>query len=168
LYDFGQLVEKHEAMVFRTLARITGDREGLEDMAQEVFLRLFRALPHFRGEAQISTFLYRIVVNVVNDEFRERAKARRASSIEVAEARALIHASAGPAALAEQNQMRQAVEAGLQRLSAHDRAILTLHYQEDRSYQELAAIFDLPMGTVKTHLFRARERLKRMMEDWIR
>ncbi len=59
-------------MVFRTLARLTGEREGLEDMAQEAFLRLFRALPHFRGEAQLSTFLYRIIVNVVNDEFRDR------------------------------------------------------------------------------------------------
>src|ERR1700735_1936593 len=79
----------------------TGDREGLEDMAQEVFLRLFRALPHFRGEAQISTFIYRIIVNVVNDEFRDRKKARLASPIKDEDARELAYSSAGPAVLAE-------------------------------------------------------------------
>jgi RNA polymerase sigma factor (sigma-70 family) len=75
-------------MAFRTIARITGEREGLDDMAQEVFLRLFRALPHFRGEAQISTFLYRIIVNVVKDEFRDRQKARLTSPIDDEQARA--------------------------------------------------------------------------------
>jgi RNA polymerase sigma-70 factor (ECF subfamily) len=168
LYDFEQLVERYEEMVFRTLARLTGEREGLEDMAQEAFLRLFRALPHFRGEAQISTFLYRIVVNVVNDEFRDRKKARLTSPIEGEEARGLAHAGAGPAVLAERAQMQEAVEEALRQLTPADRTILTLHYQEGRSYEEIAAILDSPMGTVKTHLYRARERLKIMMKEWIR
>jgi RNA polymerase sigma-70 factor (ECF subfamily) len=168
LYDFEQLVESHQEMVFRTLARLTGERHGLEDMAQEVFLRLFRALPHFRGDAQLSTFLYRIVVNVVNDEFRDRQKARMTSSIEDEAARGLAHSAAGPAVLAERAQVQQAVDGALQQLSPHDRAILTLHYQEGRSYEEIAVILDLPMGTVKTHLYRARERLKLMMKEWTR
>jgi RNA polymerase sigma-70 factor (ECF subfamily) len=168
MYDFDQLVASHQEMVFRTLARLTGEREGLEDMAQEVFLRLFRALPHFRGEAQLSTFLYRIVVNVVNDEFLDRKKARLATPIEDAEIRGLAHASAGPAVLAERGQMQEAVEAALQRLTPYDRTILVLYYQEGRSYKEIASILDSPMGTVKTHLYRARERLKHMMKEWTR
>lgn len=168
MYDFDQLVESHQDMVFRTIARLTGDRLGLEDMAQEVFLRLFRALPHFRGDAQLSTFLYRIVVNVVNDEFRDRKKARLTSPIEDEQARGLAHSSASPAVLAERAQMQQAVEAGLRQLTPQDRTILTLHYQEGRSYEEIAAVLDLPMGTVKTHLYRARERLKLMMKEWAR
>jgi RNA polymerase sigma-70 factor (ECF subfamily) len=174
LQDFQQLVERHQDMVFRTLARLTGEREGLEDMAQEAFLRLFRALPHFRGDAQISTFLYRIIVNVVNDEFRDRKKARLTSPIEDEEARGLAHSSAGPALLAERAQMQEAVEAGLLQLTPQDRTILTLHYQEGRSYEEIAAILDSPMGTVKTHLYRARERLKVIMlklyskKEWTR
>lgn len=168
MHDFEQLVERHQTMVFRTLARLTGEREGLEDMAQEVFLRLFRALPHFRGEARISTFLYRIIVNVVNDEFRDRRKARLTSPIEDAEAHGLAWSSPGPAVLAERAQMQQAVEAGLLQLTPHDRAILTLHYQEGRSYEDIAAILDSPMGTVKTHLHRARERLKHSIKEWTR
>jgi len=155
-------------MVFRTLARLTGEREGLEDMAQEAFLRLFRALPHFRGEAQVSTFLYRIIVNVVNDEFRDRRRARMTSPIDDEAVRGLAHADAGPAVLAERAQMQQAVEVALLRLVPADRTILTLHYQEGRSYEQIAAILDSPMGTVKTHLYRARERLKIMMKEWDR
>ncbi|HXP86274.1 MAG TPA: sigma-70 family RNA polymerase sigma factor [Bryobacteraceae bacterium] len=165
--DFAELVERHQTMVFRTLARLTGDREGLEDLAQEVFLRLFRALPHFRKQAQVGTFLYRIIVNVVNDEFRRRQKARLASPIEEEE-HALEHSAPGPLELLEQSQMEEAVDAALLRLTEYDRAILTLHYQEDRSYEEIAAILDAPMGTVKTHLYRARERLKGMMKEWTR
>jgi len=168
LQDYEQLVESHQDMVFRTLARLTGEREGLEDMAQETFLRLFRALPHFRGEAQLSTFLYRIIVNVVNDEFRDRKKARLTSTIEDEEARGLAHSSVGPAVLAERAQLQKAVEAGLRQLTPRDRTILTLHYQEGRSYEEIAAILDSPLGTVKTHLYRARERLKTMMKEWTR
>jgi len=168
LYDFEQLVEVHQETVFRTLARLTGEREGLEDMAQETFLRLFRALPHFRGEAQLSTFLYRIIVNVVNDEFRDRKKARLQSPIDDEAARGLAHAGASPAVLPERSQMQQAVEDALRQLAPPDRVILTLHYQEGRSYEEIAAILDSPMGTVKTHLYRARERLKIMMKEWTR
>jgi RNA polymerase sigma-70 factor (ECF subfamily) len=168
LYDFERIVERHQEMVFRTLARLTGEREGLEDLAQEAFLRLFRGLPHFRGEAQLSTFLYRIIVNVVNDEFRDRKKVRLTSSIDDERARGLAHSGASPAVLAERAQMQQAVEEALQQMTAADRIILTLHYQEGRSYEEIAAILDSPMGTVKTHLYRARERLKTKMKEWAR
>lgn len=165
MQDFEDIVARHEATVFRTLARLTGDHDSLEDLAQEVFLRLFRALPHFREEAQLSTFLYRIVVNVVNDEFRRRQQARRASSIEEDETEALAHPAPGPAQLLEKAQVQEAVEAALRELGPRDRAILTLHYQEERSYEEIAAILDQPMGTVKTNLYRARERLKVIMKE---
>jgi RNA polymerase sigma-70 factor, ECF subfamily len=169
LHDFEQIVEQHQDMVFRTLARLTGERDGLEDMAQEVFLRLFKALPHFRGEAAVTTFLYRIIVNVVNDEFSERKKARMMSPIDDAAGRELVMISAAGAAVqVERAQMQDAVDAGLLALPARDRTILTLHYQEGRSYEEIAAILDLKMGTVKTHLFRAREKLRNTMKEWSR
>ncbi len=164
MQDLAELVEQHQAMVFRTLARLTGEREGLEDLAQEAFLRLFRALPHFRGEAQISTFLYRILVNLVNDEFRRRGQARRGSNLDD-EAYDLPHPAPGPADLVERSQMQEAVDAALLRLAPRDRAILTLHYQEGRTYEEIAAILDAPLGTVKTNLHRARARLKAIMKE---
>src|SRR5271157_94775 len=64
-------------MVFRTLMRLTGNRDSVEDLAQEVFLRLYRALPAFRGEALLSTYLYRIVVNIAQDEWKRRRRVDR-------------------------------------------------------------------------------------------
>jgi RNA polymerase sigma factor (sigma-70 family) len=164
--EFAELIERHQAMVFRTLARLTGERDGLEDMAQEVFLRLYRALPHFHRRAKLSTFIYRIVVNVVNDEWRRREQARRMSSLDEG-VHELAHPAAGPGELLERSEFQEALETALSQLPLRDRTILTLHYQEDRSYQEIAAVLALPMGTVKTHLHRARAKLKDMMGDWV-
>jgi RNA polymerase sigma-70 factor, ECF subfamily len=166
LEEFSDLVQRHEAMVFRMLARLTGEREELEDLAQEVFLRLFRALPHFQGRAKVSTFLYRIIVNVVNDEWIRRKEARRMTPIDD-EAHELAYNAPGPGDLLERKQVQQAIEAALEQLEFRDRTVLALHYQEGRSYKEIAAVLELPMGTVKTHLHRSRERLKAAMGEWI-
>ncbi|MBW8748627.1 MAG: sigma-70 family RNA polymerase sigma factor, partial [Acidobacteria bacterium] len=72
--QFDQIVQEHQQQVFRTLARLVNRRENLEDLAQEVFLRLYRALPTFRGEAMLSTYLYRITVNVAQDEWKRRRR----------------------------------------------------------------------------------------------
>src|SRR5580704_6922089 len=73
---FEALVREQQGMVFGTLTRMTGPGAHVEDLAQEVFLRLYRALPEFRGEAAVSTYLYRIVVNVAQDEWKRRRKER--------------------------------------------------------------------------------------------
>ena len=72
--SFEEIVREHQAMVFRTLLRLTGSREHLDDLAQDVFLRLYRALPSFRGEALVTTYLYRIAVNVAQDEWKRRRR----------------------------------------------------------------------------------------------
>src|ERR1700734_430988 len=74
--NFEELVREQQRMVFGTLTRMTGAGAHVEDLAQEVFLRLYRALPEFRGDAAIWTYLYRIVVNVAQDEWKRRRKER--------------------------------------------------------------------------------------------
>ena len=73
---FEALVREHQSMVFRTLSRMTGAGSHVEDLAQEVFLRLYRALPEFRGDSALTTYLYRIVVNVAQDEWKRRRRDR--------------------------------------------------------------------------------------------
>ena len=148
-------------MVFRTLARLTGERD-VEDLAQEVFLRLFRALPGFRGEARLTTFLYRIIVNVVNDEWRRREHARLAVPVEDCDLRSN---APDPAESLDRRRFFEALGECMQELSISERAVLTLYFQEERTYEEMAAILDLPMGTVKTHLHRARQKLKTAMKE---
>jgi len=164
--QFAELIERYEPMVFRTLARLTGKGEGLEDLAQEVFLRLFRALPHFRGTAKVSTFLYRIVVNVANDDWLRRLESQRMAPIDDA-ALARTHPVSDPEYLLQRAELQQALDTVIGQLPVRDRTILILYYQEERSYKEIVEILELPMGTVKSHLYRAREQLKTAMREWL-
>jgi RNA polymerase sigma factor (sigma-70 family) len=161
---FEQIVEDHQVMVFRTLARLIGRRQDIDDLAQDVFLRLFRALPGFRNEALISTYLYRITVNVAQDEWKRRQRQARThvslSDDTAAWEERLEHPAPTPEAHLEDRQFQFLVEQHLMQLSAVERSVLVLYHQEERSYQQIAATLGLPMGTVRTHLHRGRRKLR--------
>jgi RNA polymerase sigma factor (sigma-70 family) len=166
-----ELVEEHQELVFRTLTRLLGRGGEIEDLAQEVFLRLLRGLPQFRGHAKLSTWLYRITVNVAHDEIRRRIETREAVSLDDPDAGWHERLACAGSDLGERLDRRRflvSLEAGLAQLPLQDRAILVLWYQEERSYKEIAEILDLPMGTVKTHLHRARARLQSAVEEKFR
>src|SRR5580704_4428164 len=126
-------------MVFRTLARLTGRNDSLEDLAQDVFLRLFRALPNFRGEAALSTYLYRIAVNVAQNEWKRRQREdRRQVSIsdedESWEDR-LAHPAPNAVEQMEDAEFAEVVQQQLNQLSEPERAVLILYHQEEQSYE---------------------------------
>jgi RNA polymerase sigma factor (sigma-70 family) len=160
-----RIVEAHQKRVFRLLASLVGRTDDLQDLAQEVFLRLFRALPLFRGEAQLSTYIYRIVLNVAQDEWGRRRRPE-SSSVSIDEN---AFALADPASSAEheiaRRQLLALVDECLQSLSQPERAVFVLYHQEERNYQEIATILRIPIGTVRTHLHRARQKLKAMIQE---
>ncbi|MFP5233856.1 MAG: RNA polymerase sigma factor [Acidobacteriota bacterium] len=174
---FEALVREHQRMVFRTLARLTGDGAQVEDLAQEAFLRLYRALPEFRGDAALSTYLYRIVVNVAQDEWKRRRRERVVIANAPADADQSepdwIESFAGdevneharnPQQHLEDAEVRAAVDAALRELPEIERTVLVLYHQEERSYEAIAAVLDLPINTVRTHLHRGRKRLSRQVK----
>ena len=158
-------------MVFRTLVRMTGSNDNIDDLAQDVFLRLFRALPSFRGEALVSTYLYRITINVVQDEWKRRQKMDR-KHVSLSEERGdgagatwtyadrLEHPGADALEQMEQDEFRRMVDRHLLELSQMERAVIVLYHQEERSYDQIADALGLPIGTVRTHLHRGRKKLK--------
>ncbi len=150
-------------MVFRTLLRLAGP-EHLEDLAQDVFLRLFRALPNFRGDAEIATYLYRITVNVAQNEWKRRQRHdRRHVSLSDEDSGLegrLEHPSPNAAEQLEQREFALLVEEHLQSLSVVERAVLIFYHQEERSYGQIAEILDVPINTVRTHLHRGRKKLR--------
>ena len=162
--SFEEIVREHQAMVFRTLLRLTGSREHLDDLAQDVFLRLYRALPSFRGEALVTTYLYRIAVNVAQDEWKRRRRDDRplvSLSDETTDWEArLQHPSRNAEEQMEEREFQQMVEEQLQRLSQIERTVLVLYHQEERTYEEIAHVLSLPIGTVRTHLHRGRKKLR--------
>jgi RNA polymerase sigma factor (sigma-70 family) len=165
---FEQLVRDHQDMVFRTLLRLTGSREHVDDLAQDVFLRLYRALPAFRGEALITTYLYRITVNVAQDEWKRRRREDKplvSISDDDGWHDRLPHPGRNAEEQLEERQFQEAVEEHLQRLSQIERTILVLYHQEERTYEQIALVLGLPIGTVRTHLHRGRKKLREAIQQ---
>ncbi len=178
--NFEALVKEHQGMVFRTLTRMTGAGVQVEDLAQEVFLRLYRALPHFRGDATLSTYLYRIVVNVAQDEWKRRRKEREYIAAEPVfeeegENGSWMENFAGddlsgehartPEQLLADAQMVLAVDQALLELPEIERSVLVLYHQEECSYEGIAIALGLPINTVRTHLHRGRKRLAELIRN---
>jgi len=156
-------------MVFRTLLRLTGNREHVDDLAQDVFLRLYRALPSFRGEALITTYLYRIAVNVAQDEWKRRRRDERShvslSDETSAWEERLAHPDRNAEQQLEEREFQQTVEEQLQILSQIERTILILYHQEERSYEQISYALGMPIGTVRTHLHRGRKKLREAIQQ---
>ena len=146
------------------MLRLTGNRETVEDLTQEVFLRLFRALPGFRGEAQVSTYLYRITVNVAQDEWKRRRRVERPlrslSDEEAGWGDRLRHPARNAEEAMADEEFAQAVDRELLKLSEVERAVLVLYHQEEQSYAAIATVLGVPVNTVRTHLHRGRSRLR--------
>jgi RNA polymerase sigma factor (sigma-70 family) len=165
IFDFEQLVREHQQMVLRTLVRLTGSQDRAEDLAQDVFLRLFRALPGFRNEALVATYLYRIAVNVAQDEWKRRRR-QDAPLVSISEDTEwpLEERLADPGMTAlqglEERELARMVDEELQRLNVVERTVMVLYHQEDRSYQQISAVLNVPIGTVRTHLYRGRRRMR--------
>lgn len=170
---FEQIVRDHQEMVFRTLARLTGSREHIEDLAQEVFFRLYRALPTFRGDAMLTTYLYRITVNVAQDEWKRRRRIDR-PLVSITTPHAdddtswedrLPHPSPDAEQHFAQRQFQQLVDDQLQLLNPIERTILVLYHQEERTYEQIAFDLTLPINTVRTHLHRGRKKLRESIQQ---
>ena len=177
---FEQLAREHQTSVFRTLHRLTGPGAHVEDLAQEVFLRLYRALPEFRGDAMLSTYLYRITVNVAQDEWKRRRRDREhiapvpAAFDEDESSDWLENQSPAPFAGAHtrspeqrlsESETEAAVESALHALPETERAVIVLYHQEELSYEGIAAALGLPVNTVRTHLHRGRKHLASLVQQ---
>lgn len=160
---FRQLVERHQDRAYTLALRIVGLAEEAEEVAQDAFVRAWRSLPGFRGEASFSTWLYRIVANRA---FDRAAALRRRAGLEAGPGSVAEHPIDGAGAdHAEDAAHSLRLEAMIRSLPPAQRAAITLYYYEDRSVAEVARTLGVPVGTVKTHLGRARRALR---EAWLR
>jgi len=154
---FRGLVERYQDRVFALARRMVGEREEAEEVAQDAFLRAWRALPRFRGDARFSSWLYRITYRRACDAAASiRSRRRRERDLETAGAITDPAQAAAPSG-------GEALERLIASLPEAQRAAITLFYYQDRSLGEVARILGLPEGTVKTHLHRARAALRRAL-----
>jgi RNA polymerase sigma-70 factor (ECF subfamily) len=158
---FQELVEAYKALVFALIARTVQNRSRAEDLAQEVFLRVHRGLPYFRGEARLSTWIYRIVANVCLQEQTQPI----AVSLEGREGQAAVNASTGRVDRQFGDlELRDRLEKAIARLTPQYRLVIAAHYLEGVRYEDLAEALQLPLGTVKIQLHRAKQQLRRLLE----
>jgi RNA polymerase sigma-70 factor (ECF subfamily) len=160
---FRALVDLHRDRAVALALRIVGHREEAEEAAQDAFVRVWRALPEFRGESSFATWLHRIVVRLAIDRSSAlRSRSRRETTVdELPEVPAGMVADAGASAGGESDPLlgRQ-VERLLGRLSEVQRAAVVLYHLEDRPLLEVADVLGQPENTVKTHLARARAAMR--------
>lgn len=170
--EFDDLIRQHGRRLFILAYRLCGNRSDAEDLSQEALVRGFQALPRFRGEANFYTYLYRIVVNLWSNQVRSRRRWRflalgggsdrddRERSIE----ERLADRSPDPHQRLVGQEQTQRLHRALAELDPDQRAVLILRVAEGLEYEEIATALEIPIGTVRSRLARARSRIRRLME----
>lgn len=149
---FGQLVERHQSAVRGLLRKLTGgDAARADDLAQEAFLRAYRGLGSYRGGAQFSSWMHRVAVNVF------LAEARKVKHLPWVEA----PMDAGTDRVALRHDLAQA----LGHLRLEERTALALTFGQELTHEEAAQILDWPLGTLKTHVARGKDRLRELLAE---
>ena len=168
---FNAFVLRYQDRVFRIVLRMLGDRAEAEDLAQEVFISIFKAIESFRGDSQLSTWVYRVATNHCRNRLKYLSRRRRQLTDDFDEENASDAQGAGspdrpgtPDRLLEARQTEALLEEGLARLDDEQRELIVLREVEHLSYEEIMAITGLPEGTVKSRLHRARTALREHLE----
>ncbi|MEE9304913.1 MAG: sigma-70 family RNA polymerase sigma factor [bacterium] len=159
------LVRQYQERVFALISRMTGDPDRVEDIAQEVFLKAFRSLKSFRGGSRFYTWLYRITVNTVLNTMRSQGRRQETSLDALGGLEVQADADMEPAEVTARLELARRVREAIDQLEEPYRVIIYLRELEDLSYEEIAEVVELPVGTVKSRLFRARQHLKGLLQD---
>jgi RNA polymerase sigma-70 factor (ECF subfamily) len=156
---FGVLVERYERAVFTLTLRMMRDRDDASDAAQDAFYRAFRSLHTYRPGAKFSTWLFTIAHNCCIDRLNRRNRFAGSEITDYADA------APGPEARYEQDDEARRLRAAVDALPEKYRVVVTLYHLQHRQYEEIARVLGLPIGTVKTHLFRAKELLRKRLNE---
>jgi RNA polymerase sigma-70 factor (ECF subfamily) len=167
---FRDLVRRYERQVAHLIYLSLGRPEDVEDLSQEVFLRVYHALPRLQPQRSLFSWIYRIASNVVIDEARRR-KFRSMLSLEFLAAETGRDAEAGvdddPSVRTERADRNRAIHDAIRQLAADQRLVVLLREYEDLSYEEIADVLQVSVSAVKSRLFRARTDLKRILSPML-
>jgi RNA polymerase sigma-70 factor (ECF subfamily) len=169
-----ELLSRYERPVFSLIFRMVRDRETAEDLAQETFIKVLNNLDRYSPEFKFSSWLFKIANNLTIDHLRRRrvdtisiegapdaitSESAKATSI------AVVSGDESPLEELESRELGSAIERAIGKLRPEYRACIMLRHVEDKSYEEIAEIVKLPLGTVKTYIHRARHELRAALED---
>ena len=167
---FDTLIRGYEKRVYNLAYRLSGNYDDANDISIDAFLRVFQAIKLFRGEANFSTWLFRIVTNVYLDRRKRMQNKQHLSLEEYIEleensvARQIEDPSPTPGVLAESKERQDVLSDAINTLPDYQRAMIVLYHKEGLSYEEIAEVLSLPIGTVKSRLNRARLVMREKLE----
>lgn len=163
---FEQLIHRYEKRVFALTKRMCKNPADAEEAAQEAFLAAWQGLPFFRGDASFSTWLYRLASNACVDLLRKEGRHQAAAGPSLNDEDAVLELpdeAPTPHTLAERTELREQIEEGLAALPEEYREVLILREIHQQSYDEIAEILSLDLGTVKSRINRGRKRLRNFL-----
>ena len=168
--SFAALVDEHQRYVYNLALRVVKDENEALDLAQETFVRAWTALPNFKGQSQFRTWLYRIVTNLCYNRLPNLRRSLNDLGDDVME-EIPEPGFNNPAREFESNETRNNLHQAIDKLDENYRLLITLRYQDELSYEEIASTLNLPLGTVKTGIFRAKAQLRTTLanleDSWI-
>ncbi len=169
LVDFDQVYERFRLPVWRLARRLTTSEEEALDTTQEIFIRVWRGLPGFRGEAKLSTWVFQIAWNYLRAHRRKMGRKLQIIGEDLPASQDLVESAVDtgpdPERRTRATELLDRVEVALKELPEHYRVVVWLRDGEDLSYQEIADTLDVPIGTVRSRLARARRALKELVES---
>lgn len=167
---FAELVNAHQRYIYNLALRVVKDENEALDLAQETFVRAWTALPNFKGQSQFRTWLYRIVSNLCYNRLPNLRRSLNDLGDNMMEDIPESNFD-NPAREFESNETRRHLQDAIRSLDSNYQLLITLRYQDEFSYEEIASALNLPLGTVKTGIFRAKQQLRRSLtqleESWI-
>jgi RNA polymerase sigma-70 factor (ECF subfamily) len=168
-HAFDLLFSRYQHKILNLVSRYLRDREDVEDVAQEAFIKAFRALPRFRGESAFYTWLYRIAINTAKNHLVARARRPPGTDVDVEDAEFMdgtdaLKESENPEAALARDELSREINLAISQLPEDLRSAVTLREFDGLSYEQIAEIMDCPVGTVRSRIFRAREAIDTRIE----
>ena len=167
---FDMLVLKYQHRIFGLISRYVHDPDEVQDVAQEAFIKAYRALPKFRGDSAFYTWLYRIAINTAKNYLVSRSRRPPGSDVDVEDAEyyasgGALHEIETPENALFGAELKAVVEAAISNLPEDLRTAVTLREFDGLSYEDIADIMDCPIGTVRSRIFRAREAIDSQVKE---
>ena len=167
---FDMLVLKYQHKIFGLISRYVQDADEVQDVAQEAFIKAYRALPKFRGDSAFYTWLYRIAINTAKNHLVSRSRRPPGSDVEIEdaeyyEAGGALRDIETPESALFGAELKAVVERAISELPDDLRTALTLREFDGLSYEDIAEVMDCPVGTVRSRIFRAREAIDKQVKE---
>ena len=168
-HAFDLLFSRYQHKILNLVSRYLRDRQDVEDVTQEAFIKAFRALPRFRGESAFYTWLYRIAINTAKNHLVSRSRRPPGVDVDVEDAEFMDGAEVlkepeSPEAALARDELSAEIDMAISQLPDDLRSAVTLREFDGLSYEQIAQIMDCPVGTVRSRIFRAREAIDTRIE----